>query len=275
MATRLRLCYTSPYGCRDEKLTDYQEHGPTVLHFLLLWSRLSPVQQLLLVLSARRLPEVVVMNHEDPLPWYHLFFALDSDEDGKLSLNELVDGLRLMLGPKAGLTVEQLTVLARSLDLGAVGAVHWAEWAGMAALSLEGWASEPEPVMTAFRLLDRPSGDGALSIEDLQVLFERGRPDDPSMAERQTLARSLLRHWSTTGIPQEDQQAVRMSAVRDELLAATLYMLKRGSRQKGMPAFIGSRLRQGCSMVCCASRTSNAKGMSETPVEHLQIGSAT
>jgi len=103
-----------------------------------------------------------------PVPWYDLYFALDADANGRLSMAELGDGLRaLLLGQSPTADPANLAETARGLDLDGNGDVEWAEWVALAIFSTPDLLDCDEPLEIAFRWLDGASGDGVLDAKDL------------------------------------------------------------------------------------------------------------
>merc|ERR1719401_678194 len=64
-----------------------------------------------------------------------------------------------------------MCVLVRALDVDCSGSVDWIEWVAVALLSIPPEALNPEPLCTAFRLLDRPSGDGMIGVADILAVI--------------------------------------------------------------------------------------------------------
>jgi len=108
------------------------------------------------------------------LPWYELFFAMDANEDGKLDYAEFVTGMECLT---CAVPNGKLMQLARMLDVDCNGTIDWVEWVAVALLSSRGNNMEPEPLRTAFRLLDRPTGDNALGAADLLSVISSSAPN--------------------------------------------------------------------------------------------------
>jgi len=91
------------------------------------------------------------------IPWRELFIALDSDQDGRLSLTEFAVGLQTLAGPAAPASLKDglLEDSIQALDFDGSGYVEWVEWLVIALLSSKGIAEACEPLSTAFRLIDR------------------------------------------------------------------------------------------------------------------------
>jgi len=124
------------------------------------------------------------------LPWYELFFAMDTNEDGRLDYSEFVIGLGSLLGLAS---YGKLHQVVRALDVDSSGTIDWVEWVAVALFSSqEGHNMEPEPLRTAFRLLDRPSGDRALGAEDLSAIFSSSAPNGV-LAKR--AVQNMLGQW--------------------------------------------------------------------------------
>jgi len=173
-----QVLYGCPRQClsdaalRADRLTSYSPHAPELLKLVGRFARLDTLQQLVLTACAQVIPELELISCSAPVPWYDLFFALDANDDGRLDFPELLAGLRLLLSPACGPSDEQLGAALRALDVDRSGAIDWSEWAAMALLSFRGLAEQEEPLCTAFRLLDRPSGDGLLGAVDLLALLD-------------------------------------------------------------------------------------------------------
>merc|ERR1712217_642928 len=63
------------------------------------------------------------------------------------------------------------------LDVDCNGTIDWVEWVAVALLSSRGNNMEPEPLRTAFRLLDRPTGDSTLGATDLLSIISSSAPN--------------------------------------------------------------------------------------------------
>lgn len=132
-------------------------------HFL----HFGQMQQIILVACAQVVSEAEVLNSESLVPWYELFFTLDRNQDGRLDHQEFVQGLASLLGGFNDVHDGQLEALARALDLDCNGTIEWTEWIAAAVLAVRGLTEDQEPLSTAFRLLDRPSGEGTIGAADL------------------------------------------------------------------------------------------------------------
>mmetsp|Transcript_44101 Transcript_44101/g.78071 ORF Transcript_44101/g.78071 Transcript_44101/m.78071 type:complete len:771 (-) Transcript_44101:301-2613(-) len=161
----------SPRGTGGGDLRGYAHHMPLVISLLIRFTRLDAMQQLVLTICAQTMSENELISRRTSVPWYDLFFALDSNEDGQLDFEELVEGLKHLLGPNNAVSDERLLSLVRALDLDSSGRIEWVEWIAVALLAIGGFAEEPEPLSTAFRLLDRPSGDGTIGAADLLAVI--------------------------------------------------------------------------------------------------------
>jgi len=174
----------------------YGSYGPIVVTLLEKFVRLDAMQQLVLIICAQTMQEADLLNPQSPVPWYDLFFALDRNEDGQLSFQELAAGLRQLLGSNPYYGEEQLDALARAVDLDCSGQIEWIEWGAVALLASQSIAKEAEPLSTAFRLLDRPSGDGTVGAADLLAVINS---DSKTMFITSTVGREqvlrILSRW--------------------------------------------------------------------------------
>mmetsp|Transcript_91909 Transcript_91909/g.182581 ORF Transcript_91909/g.182581 Transcript_91909/m.182581 type:complete len:757 (+) Transcript_91909:78-2348(+) len=162
----------------------YATYASVLLHFFKRFACLDALQQLVLILCAQLTSEADLQELQSPVPWYDLFMALDVNEDGRLDFPEFVQGLRHFLNlSTTSVSDAQLEALVRALDLDCSGSVDWVEWVAVSLLSVEGLrqgsdlqglCSRPEPLRTAFRLLDRPSGDGTIGAVDLMAVINSG-----------------------------------------------------------------------------------------------------
>jgi len=140
--------------------------APQLFAILVRYARLDPLQHLILIACAQLTPDTDILRFSAPVPWHELFWALDSNEDGMLDFDEFCQGLKRLLGENARLKNGQLETLARILDVDGSGGIDWIEWVAVALFVIGSVVEEPEPLTTAFRVLDSPSGDCLLGIED-------------------------------------------------------------------------------------------------------------
>merc|ERR1712113_654689 len=113
---------------------------------------------------------------------------LDANQDGRVSLTELVQGLKRLLGAAATrLPTDHLEACASALDLDLSGHIEWVEWLAVGLLGTKGISENAEPLSTAFRLLDRP-----VSFD-----VDASTPPEQSMAQ-------LIRDW----LPKSDNANV-------------------------------------------------------------------
>jgi len=188
--------FVSPRARHEVSLVDLVRHAPGALSLLSRFASLDAFQQLVLTVCAQMTSEAELMRLSPSIPWYDLFFALDSDEDGKLDLHEFVEGMKALLESKGDVPEDQLVDLASSLDLDGSGAIDWAEWVAVPLVCSETFGLQVEPLATAFRVLDRPSGDGSIGVADLLAVATTGADDDTSSNQaRDTVCRMLAR-WS-------------------------------------------------------------------------------
>merc|ERR1712113_1359223 len=97
---------------------------------------------------------------------------LDDDGDGRLEIDEFVTGLKQLVGHRPNCSVGNLQMLAHGLDVDGSGYIDWVEWVAVALLSADSSLLCPEPLLTAFRLLDRPSGDGLIGSADILAVVD-------------------------------------------------------------------------------------------------------
>jgi len=133
------------------------EHIPRLLELLLRVARMEESQRLALGVCALAASEGDVSS--SGVPWRELFIALDEDCDGQLSPDEFADGLR-RLATGSSLQDERIEEAAMALDLDHNGFVDWTEFLTVAVLGSGAISETPEPIATAFRLLDRHNLEG-------------------------------------------------------------------------------------------------------------------
>jgi len=183
----------------------YAAYSSVLLQLLKRFACLDALQQLVLILCAQLTSEADLRELQAPMPWYDLFMVLDVNEDGRLDFTEFVQGLQVFLrSSTTSVSDAQLQVLVRALDLDCSGSVDWVEWVAVSLLSAEGpgrgsdsvglW---PEPLRTAFRLLDRPSGDGTIGAVDLMAVINSGATGAClSTVDGREAALRLISSWS-------------------------------------------------------------------------------
>lgn len=202
---------------------NYASFAPSVIMLITRFVHLHAMQQLALLVSAQMLPEADLMNRQLAIPWYELFFALDADEDGRLSFGEFAAGLTFLMGSRSGLSAEQMYVLVRALDVDCSGSVDWIEWVAVALLSIPPEAMDPEPLCTAFRLLDRPSGDGKIGAADLLAVINT---DASGVCLSATHGRKrvlrLLGRWSSSSKEERHQQQLQQGQQPEAQLGGQL-----------------------------------------------------
>jgi len=176
-----------------------------LIHFFKRFACLDALQQLMLILCAQLTSEADLQELQAPVPWYDLFMALDVNEDGRLDFTEFVEGLKRFLSSSTtSVSDAQLETLVRALDLDCSGSVDWVEWVAVSLLSVGGaergsdsmglW---PEPLRTAFRLLDRPSGDGTIGAVDLMAVINSGATGTSlSTVDGREAALRIISSWS-------------------------------------------------------------------------------
>jgi serine/threonine protein kinase len=167
------------WACEPKPLTiaGFASHAGELLRLMSHYVRLDGMQRAVLTLCAQMMPDSIIIAAKPP--WYEMFLALDSDNDGVLKKEELEQGLRELLGSKAP---KDLDVLVRGVDLNNNGAVSWDEWAALAVLSMKEAASAQEPLSTVFRLLDKFSGDKSIDEGDILALLDKPAASDKAKA---------------------------------------------------------------------------------------------
>merc|ERR1712232_412672 len=99
---------------------------PRVVALLSRIPRLALAQRLALIACAVAAQET---DLETLVPWRELFLELDADQDGRLSVAELSQGLRRIHGGAATrLPEEHMESVAAALDLDQSGYIDWIEW---------------------------------------------------------------------------------------------------------------------------------------------------
>eukprot|EP00931_Biecheleriopsis_adriatica_P059638 TRINITY_DN35712_c0_g1_i1.p1 TRINITY_DN35712_c0_g1~~TRINITY_DN35712_c0_g1_i1.p1 ORF type:complete len:705 (+),score=148.76 TRINITY_DN35712_c0_g1_i1:232-2115(+) len=218
----------SPISEQEMDLSDYAVHIQRLLWLVSRFSRLDPLQQLLISVYAQVTPDAELAALEYKLPWYELFFALDADDDGRLGFNELARGLQKLVTMSSGdidsKKEAKVESLVRALDLDGNGYVDWVEWTALALSSSSSLATRPEPLRTVFRMVDRPSGDGVITAVDLLALLNSDAISrNLSTAQAQEQAQHLIDKWvsqsssprSAPCLMQDDVQHILEAAARE------------------------------------------------------------
>ena len=205
------------HQAKDDALV-YAPYSSVLLQLFKRFACLDALQQLVLILCAQLTSEADLRELQAPVPWYDLFMALDVNEDGRLDFTEFVQGFSFFFrSSTTSVSDAQLQVLVRSLDLDCSGSVDWVEWVALSLLSAEGpgrgsnslglW---PEPLRTAFRLLDRPSGDGTIGAVDLMAVINSGATGAcVSTVDGREAALRIISSWSR---PDSKTKMVRLCA---------------------------------------------------------------
>mmetsp|Transcript_15941 Transcript_15941/g.37724 ORF Transcript_15941/g.37724 Transcript_15941/m.37724 type:complete len:655 (-) Transcript_15941:72-2036(-) len=192
--------HVSPVSEKEVSLQQLAPYAQHLLQLMTSFARLDPLQHLLLVVYAQVTPDVDLVATNMRLPWYDLFFVLDVDCDGRLGLEELADGLhKLMdLSGRASSFDVDFSEIASAVDMDENGFVDWVEWAALALVASPTLASESEPLRSVFRMLDRPSGDGTITVVDLLALLSDSKGYTHMPQEE---ARQMLTKWSSPDAP--------------------------------------------------------------------------
>jgi len=201
-------------GVNNTSIVRYRYCAPLVFNLILRFKHLDAMQQMLLVVCALMVSESELLALKEPIPWYELFFALDTSEDGQLSFDELAHGMSVMLGESSALCIEELSRLFQALDLNGSGAVEWVEWVAVALTGLEGGSFEDsEPLSTVFRLLDRFSADGSISVADLlpfiEELASQDKSQSPEIVVDPDRVSQMLSRWSV--MPSQTSESTSLS----------------------------------------------------------------
>lgn len=190
--------YLSPRAQRESDITEYIPFAHVALGMIEKFLQLDSFQQMLLVLCAQLTPDVDLARFSSSLPWYELFFAFDCDEDGRLSPQEFVSGMRALLvnssTPSNNIAV--LEDMAMALDLDGSGAIDWIEWAVIPLSASHPYCSQMEPLFTVFRILDRPSGDKIITAADLATVATANGPNGDSSSLSRDLASNAISRWA-------------------------------------------------------------------------------
>jgi len=180
---------------RPTPLDDFRDDASTLFHLLSSFGRLDSVQHLVLTLCARVTPDSFFHGClKGALNWYKLFLVLDSDQDGRLSHEELGAGLHILKADTCDWANQPVSSLVQALDVDGSGWIDWDEWASLALLSVEHTSDDVSKLICVFRLLDRPSGDGVIDVCDLALLHDNDKNGNSlSQVQLQGQVRSLLR----------------------------------------------------------------------------------
>jgi len=191
---------------------DLPSFAMTVLTLLIRFSTLEKLQKVVLVTCAQTITERDLDVGPRPIPWYHLFIHLDADGDGRISFAEFVQGFKNLLG-SVQVTDEKLILLARALDTDGSNAIEWGEWLAVGLLGHRTAAEESDALSAAFRLMDRPTGDGTVGAADLLAVLDGGclgahdaRQPSPPDARQQVL--DHLGQWSSSKAGGDSQVAM-------------------------------------------------------------------
>jgi serine/threonine protein kinase len=165
---------TPPPSPRTPQQQFLSDHIPKVVALLLRLPRLATPQRLALTACALTASEADL----DPrVPWRDVFMALDTNLDGSLTFEEFTSGIKKFMGPYARLDMNRLEGCFEALDLDCSGSIDWAEWVAVALMSSGTFWDSPEPISTAFRLLNRPTlravtGSDELCVGEMLRLWE-------------------------------------------------------------------------------------------------------
>mmetsp|Transcript_66830 Transcript_66830/g.105719 ORF Transcript_66830/g.105719 Transcript_66830/m.105719 type:complete len:657 (-) Transcript_66830:87-2057(-) len=152
---------------------DPAAHASSVLMLLMRFASLDPMQKVVLAACSQTISDKAFKSRPLPIPWYSLFVILDENGDGRIGFDEFASGMKTLLGDEQ-VPDAKLHSLARALDTDGSGAIEWGEWLAVGLLTVENLCEAPEPLGTAFRLLDRPTGDGTVGAADLLAVVDGG-----------------------------------------------------------------------------------------------------
>jgi serine/threonine protein kinase len=166
IADKPAVTLTPPPSPRTPQQSFLQDHIPKVVGLLFRLPRLATPQRLALTACALTASEADL----DPrVPWRDVFMALDTNMDGCLTFEEFSSGIKKFMGPYARLDTNRLEGCFEALDLDCSGTIDWAEWVAVALLSSGTFWESPEPISTAFRLLNRPTLRAVTGADELCV----------------------------------------------------------------------------------------------------------
>jgi len=138
--------------------------APKALRLLLRVPRLALEQRLALAVCALASLECDIKGLD---LWRELFLVLDKDQDGRLGFQELVEGLRELVGQEfERVTDEHILACAWALDFDQSGTIEWVEWLAVVLMDSAGMSQTSEPIGTAFRLiqLSYSGSDGMVAM---------------------------------------------------------------------------------------------------------------
>mmetsp|Transcript_16922 Transcript_16922/g.39411 ORF Transcript_16922/g.39411 Transcript_16922/m.39411 type:complete len:693 (-) Transcript_16922:188-2266(-) len=174
---------------------DMRSEAAYALKAIRQFASLDCVQQFLLVVCAQITSEAELVTGNTASMWYDIFFILDKNKDGCVDINEFVTGMRQLLC-NSNPSDEHLEELALALDIDASGAIEWSEWVAAAVLGLQNLTEDQEPLSTAFRRLDRPSGDGNVGAADMLAALSCDTQMDKPVAGRRDQVLEILGWWA-------------------------------------------------------------------------------
>lgn len=148
-------------------------HAGSVLMLLMRYAAMDPMQKVVLAACSQTISEKQLSDMPTSIPWHALFLTLDENGDGRIGFDEFTKGMKALLGDQK-VSTEKLLTLARALDTDGSGAIEWGEWLSVGLLTVEQLAESSEPLTSAFRLLDRPTGDGKVGAADLLAVVDGG-----------------------------------------------------------------------------------------------------
>lgn len=180
-------------------------HASTVLMLLTRFAALDFMQRVVLTVCAQSLSDRDLADRPKAVPWYQMFIHLDADSDGRLSFEELARGLNELLEMKV--SHDQLVALIAELDTDDSSYIEWGEWLALGLIFSTTSGSRDEashPLDTAFRLLDRLTGDKVIDGTDVLAVLDGGPGIDaqsraPLRATTKEQVRLALTKWVGQG----------------------------------------------------------------------------
>eukprot|EP00929_Paragymnodinium_shiwhaense_P074436 TRINITY_DN38099_c0_g1_i1.p1 TRINITY_DN38099_c0_g1~~TRINITY_DN38099_c0_g1_i1.p1 ORF type:complete len:620 (-),score=156.28 TRINITY_DN38099_c0_g1_i1:143-2002(-) len=175
----------------EDAETEHQKMSAEVLGNMCNFSKLSLFRHICIVIIAQQLDSRHIKDIED------VFRELDTSGDGVLSLAEIRDGFKKILGATgAEQQAAKVEEIFRSVDLDGSGSIDYTEFIA-AALSQRTGLTE-EALWAAFRSLDRDAISGKLTVDDLtSILAEADVRRTFSVRTCGEVAREVMRRYAT------------------------------------------------------------------------------
>lgn len=178
-------------------VSEYAQFAADAALVIETYVRLDPLQQLLLTLCVMLTPEIWLDSgrQSSELPWYSLFHILDRDKDGCLNMQEFVQGMTILLEGSNFMDATEANMqrIAANFDLNGNGVIDWSEWALIPFVLSMQVCPRVCPVSSILRLMDKPTGDDAVTLSDLLAITTCG--DQPDAVARNVCG-NLLCKWA-------------------------------------------------------------------------------